>query len=411
MSASSTPQAAASFPLREADRCVKCGLCLPHCPTYRQTGHEGDSPRGRIALMQGLATGLVPASPGMAAHLDGCLSCRACESACPAHVPYGHLIDAGRALLRQQRKPSPLQALLRGALTRRWPRRLLALPLWLYQRSGLQFLLRKGRLLGRGRLARLESLLPRIDLPLPLPLRAKDNNRAKVALFTGCVGELADRTTLSDTLRVLARLGIAATVPQTQGCCGALHQHGGDVAGAQQLARQNQATLQQAETILSCASGCGATLLEYAELTGSEGAAFSSRVQDVAAYLLANGAGALPLKPLKARVALHTPCTQKHAMRQARATRQLLEKIPDLEIVSLDPQDRCCGAAGSYLLTQPAMADALLAHKLDAARRLAPDYIVGGNVGCAMHLQAGLRRAGLKVPVLHPVNLLAQQLD
>lgn len=389
---------------------MKCGLCLPHCPTYRQTGHEGDSPRGRIALMQGLATGLIPASPGTAAHLDGCLSCRACESVCPAHVPYGHLIDAGRTLLRQHRKPPALQALLRDVLTRRWPRRILALPLWLYQRSGLQFLLRKGRLLGRGRLARLESLLPRIDLPLPLPLQAKDNHRTKVALFTGCVGELADRRTLGDTLRVLDRLGIAATVPHAQGCCGALHQHAGDVAGAQRLARQNQAAFQNTDTILSCASGCGATLLEYPTLTGSEGSAFSSRVQDVAAFLLANGAGALPLKPLKARVALHTPCTQKHAMKQARATRQLLEKIPDLEIVSLDSQDRCCGAAGSYLLTQPAMADALLAHKLDAARRLAPDYIVGGNVGCTLHLQAGLRRAGLNVPVLHPVSLLARQL-
>ena len=409
MSVTPTPAVSALFPLADADQCVKCGLCLPHCPTYLQTGNEADSPRGRIALMQGLATGLVPLTAQLEAHLDGCLSCRACEPVCPAKVPYGRLIDAGRGLMLQH-KPGRARLGKRPGywLTHPWARRSLGILLWLYQRLGVQWLVRHSGMLGKGRLARLESLLPRVSLPLPLP--AANDRQAQAALFTGCAGELADRQTLKDALRVLTRLGIATSVPGDQGCCGALHQHNGDADGAAQLARKNLQVFSGETEILCSASGCGATLMEYPELIGTDGADFSSRVRDLCAYLLENWPQTLALKPLTARVAIHTPCTQKNVVRQAQAARALLEKIPGLELVELDITGRCCGAAGSYFISQPEMADALLTPKLDSARKLAPDYIVSSNIGCSMHIAAGLRRAGLKVELLHPVSLLARQL-
>jgi glycolate oxidase iron-sulfur subunit len=360
--------------------------------------------------MQGLATGLIPLSAGLETHLDGCLSCRACETVCPAKVPYGRLIDSARALLHDKKpEQSTLARFIGFWLTRPAARNLATCLLWLYQRSGLQWLLRRSHLLSHGRLARLDSLLPRVSLPYAL--RGKPGNGvASVSLFTGCTGEFADRQTLQDALLVLARLGIGADVPTSQGCCGALYQHAGAPAQAARLAHQNLRAFAGNGPILSSASGCGATLIEYPELLGERGAAFSQRVQDLNAFLLSRWPDSLLLKPLKARVALHTPCTLKNVMKQANAVHSLLEKIPGVELVTLDTKDRCCGAAGSYFITQPEMADQLLQEKLDAARRLAPDIIVSSNIGCSLHLAAGLRRAGLTVELLHPVSLLARQL-
>lgn len=400
----------AGFPLAEADLCVKCGLCLPHCPTYRQTQHEGDSPRGRIALMQALATDLIPLTPKLEQHLDGCLSCRACEPVCPAHVPYGKLLDAGREMLLQK-QPQRADSLRRLApwLVRPALRHLLGFTLWIYQRYGLQWLVRRSGMLGRSRLARLESLLPRLSFPRPLSPVASEP--AQVHLFTGCTGTLADRQTLTDALRVLQHLGITTDIPRSQGCCGALHQHAGMTAAASDLARQNISAFGGPPTpILCAASGCAATLLEYQQLTGDS--VFSKRVQDITAFLATRWPDRLQLKPLHVRVALHTACTMKNVVKQADAVQILLQKIPGLEIVELDATAQCCGAAGSYFIQQPVMADRLLERKLAAAKKLAPDYIVSGNIGCSLHLAAGLRRAGLsKTTVLHPVTLLARQLD
>jgi glycolate oxidase iron-sulfur subunit len=411
MPVSPTSSPPAPFPLGDADLCVKCGLCLPHCPTYLQSQNEADSPRGRIALMQGLASGIIPPGPTLEAHLDGCLSCRACEAVCPAKVPYGRLMDAGRELLQRKNPQRGGPTRFIGYwLTRPAARNLAARLLWLYQRLGLQWLLRRSGLLGRGRLARLDSLLPRIHLPSSM--RSPETGAAvEVSLFTGCMGELADHQTLSDALSVLARLGIATSVPSTQGCCGALHQHAGMRKQAAQLAHKNLAAFGGDSVILSSASGCGATLMEYPELLGQNGGAFSGRVQDLSSFLLSRWPRDLPLKPLKARIAIHTPCTLKNVMKQADAVHALLQKIPGVTLMTLDAGERCCGAAGSYFITQPEMADRLLEEKLEAARRLAPDLIVSGNIGCSLHLAAGLRRAGLSVELLHPVSLMKRQLD
>lgn len=400
------------FPLAEADLCVKCGLCLPHCPTYAMTRHEGDSPRGRIALMQGLATAMLSPTPKLAEHLDGCLSCRACEPVCPAKVPYGRLIDAGRAMLNTTvPQRSRLPRVLGLALTRRLPRRLLTAIGWLYQRCGLQHLLRARRLLGHGRLARLESLLPQLPLRPFASYTAAKSGGAAVALFTGCVSEMADGDTLRATQRLLGRLGIAAAIPSSQTCCGALYQHAGLPDQAADCARRNADAFRGSGAVLGTASGCTATLLDAPQLIGGEGAALRDATRDIHDFLLERWDDSLRLDPLPLRVAVHTPCTLRNVIGGSGKVTALLRKIPQIELVELDASQSCCGAAGSYFLSQPEMADRLLSSKLESAERLAPQIIVSSNIGCSLHLAAGLQRRGTMAPeLLHPVQLLARQL-
>ena len=399
-----------SFPLGLADQCVKCGLCLPHCPTYVETQHEGDSPRGRIALMQGLAMGMVEISEPLERHLDGCLSCRACERVCPAKVPYGHLIDAGRQMLAQ-RKPERTRTtrLIGLALTHRALRNVSGAMLWLYQRLGVQWLVRTLQLLGRGRLARMESLLPWVAFP-KFP-RAHAASGKAVQLFTGCAGELFDRGTLDDAARLLARLGWSVEIPRAQACCGAIHQHGGETHDAAGFVARNLAAFAGEAPVLCSASGCGATLLDYPDMVdGPAAKQFRARVRDIDAFLLQHWPADAQLKPLPLRIAVHTPCTLKNVMQSASAVPALLKKIPQADVFELDATQHCCGAAGSYFITQPEMADQLLQRKLDALAALKPDLLVSTNIGCTLHIAGGLRRAGLNVPVVHPVTLLAQQL-
>lgn len=401
------------FPLAAADQCVKCGLCLPHCPTYRVTLNEAESPRGRIALMQGLAAGALAASPALEAHLDGCLTCRACEVVCPAGVPYGRLIDAGREVLAERRPGRTRLARALAAVLMRRPLRFgFAALLWLYQRLGLQRLLRATGALGRGRLARLESLLPRISWPtLPRPRRDAAPATATVALFATCTSPLVERETLTAAVSLLEALGCAVDVPPEQTCCGALHQHAGLPAPARACAARNVAAFADAQTVVGVASGCTAQLLEYGLLAADDpaAAAFAGKVQDLHGFIAAHPAlGHLSFAPLAARVLLHTPCTLRNVVRGGRAVRALLERIPGLEIIELD--SGCCGAAGSYFLQQPAMADALLRPMLDHIAAERPAFVLSSNAGCALHLAGGLRRAGLTVSVRHPAQLLAQQL-
>lgn len=400
----------ASFPMAAADQCVKCGLCLPHCPTYRVTLNEAESPRGRIALMQGLASGALAPSPTLAAHLDGCLTCRACEVVCPAGVPYGQLIDSGREMLAAADPGrTRLARLMAGVLARSPLRFALAALLWPYQRLGLQRLVRGARLLGRGRLARLESLLPRLSWP-SLP-RARPGGAMPVALFTTCTSPVVEGETLEAAVTLLEALGCAVQVPPAQTCCGALHQHAGLPQPARQCATRNLAAFEDAPAIVGIASGCTAQLREYDILLRDDprAAAFAGRVHDLLGYIAAHPAQArLAFAPLRARVLLHTPCTLRNVVRGEAAVRALLERIPGLEIEALDAG--CCGAAGSYFLQQPAMADALLQPKLDRIGAARPDYVLSSNAGCAMHLAGGLRRAGLTIPVWHPARLLARQL-
>ena len=376
-------------------------MCLPHCPTYGVTLNEAESPRGRIALMQGLATGTLAASAAVEEHLDGCLTCRACEVICPAQVPYGRLIDAAREQLAHRRpQRTRFARLMAAVLTHAALRWLAALPLWLYRKLGLQRLVRSGRLLGRGRLARLESLLPDVHLPR-WPAASARGRAPEVALFTNCTSPLTEPEALNAAVTLLEALGCRVSVPRSQTCCGALHQHAGLAQPARDCASRNLAAFDGTHPVLSIASGCTAQLLEY-------DAPFARRVQDAGAFIAAHpDFPALRFEPLPARVLLHTPCTLRNVVKAPDTVRRLLGRIPELEVEMLD--SACCGAAGSYFLTRPDMADALLEPKLERARRSQPDFLVSSNVGCALHLAAGLRRDGLRVPVLHPLELLARQ--
>lgn len=404
------PPESRPFPLAAADLCVKCGLCLPHCPTYQQDRQEADSPRGRIMLMQGLASGRIVRSSSLERHLDACLGCRACEKACPATVPYGELIDAGRTLLAEQ-QPSRLRfsRTISALLARRSLRRLVAGSLWLYAACGLQRLVRRFHLLGRGRLARLESTLPaiaRLRAPRAPVLAAA---RGRVGIFVGCIGDIAERAVAEDLATLLADCGYASAFVPAQNCCGAIDQHAGGSAAAARAAAVNVAAFGSGrDPILPLATGCAATLLDYPRLATEGGKAFAARVEDPVAFLLRHGES-LHFKATPLKVAIHEPCTQRNVIRRGDALRRLLARVPGLEVVELDAASGCCGAAGSHFISAPEAADALLAPKLAAAARLAPDLILSSNIGCSLHLAAGLRRAGgIRPEVVHPLRLLAR---
>ena len=403
-----------------------CGLCLPHCPTYLKTRDEGESPRGRIALMHALAGGELELSARLEQHLDRCLACRACEAVCPSGVPYGELIDATRAEIERRRpRPWPQRLARRialdGLIARKPMLRAAGNLLRAYQRVGLQRLLQRSGMLRRLGVERLEALLPALP-PRPhwrdyYPPRGE--LRGRVALFTGCITELADAPTLQAAISVLTGLGMGVHVPRDQVCCGALHLHNGAPEQACRLAARNLAAFGSldVDAVVSVASGCGAQLREYDRLMrgyapGPDAVArFSRSVRDISEFLAGLAwPSEIEIKPLPVRVAVHDPCSLTHVMRRQHDPYTLLGRIPGVELIPLPDNARCCGAAGSYLLTQPGMAQALLEDKIARLRALAPAILVTSNVGCALHLAAGIRQAGIAIEVLHPVVLLERQL-
>ncbi|HHH38416.1 MAG TPA: (Fe-S)-binding protein [Sedimenticola sp.] len=391
--------------LTEADRCVKCGLCLPNCPTYRATLNEGDSPRGRIALIQALAAATLE-SPRLHRHLDRCLGCRACEESCPSGVRYGLLLDAAREIQRRQGRGLNRHLL---ELISRLPYSGVSAPLLaLYRHSGLRRLVRR---LGGKRLQRLDRLLPgRTGGGWQPDYRPPDQVLGRVGLFTGCVGRLADRPALDAAIRVLNRLGLEVVVPPGQGCCGALHQHNGMPGRALTLAAGNRRAFngRELEAVLYLASGCGAQLHDYPGL----GEPFDAPVMDISRFLCGRIRDREHrFRPLPRRVLLHTPCSQRNILREPDAAGPLLQQIPELDLCRLPDGIGCCGAAGSYLLTQPAMADRLRRRTLEAVAGEHVEILVTSNTGCALHLAAGLEMTGSPVRVMHPVELFEQQLE
>lgn len=388
-------------------------MCLPHCPTYGLSRREAESPRGRIALMQALARDQLEPTPQLLGHIDHCLNCRACEAMCPSQVPYGRLLHAARELTADQRTAAPVATkMMLNPRLRRVANGLLRF----YQGSGLQ----RWRLAhdggGEHPWQRLERALPPAagTPPLPAFVPARGPERGQVALFAGCTGDLLQRRLLHDSLRLLTTLGFAVHLPPGQTCCGALHLERGDGEAARALAQQNAEIFHAlpVSAVLTVASGCGATLHDYAKLLPDTAAAHLGQdVQDISTFLAAAWPETLPLSPLPLRAAIHDPCSLRHVLHAAQAPYALLRRIPRLEVIPLPHNERCCGAAGSHFLREPQTADALSAPKLDALAALAPQFLVTSNIGCALHLQAGLRRRGLAVEVIHPVSLLSRQLD
>lgn len=400
------------------DGCVHCGLCLPTCPTHALLGTEMDSPRGRIWLIRALADERVEPTPRLLSQLDGCLDCRACETACPSGVRYGGIIEGARAALEPARARPAASRFLRNALLRHVVSsgaalELAARSLRLAERSGLLALLRRPALrplLGTS-LGRLIALAPPISAR---PLRGRTDvpaarpGRPRVALFTGCIMDAFQAHIHEATLRVLQRAGFDVHIPRTQACCGALHRHSGDAAEADRLARRNLDAFPagEAQWIVLDSAGCGAALKEYAEwIDDPRAAEFSKRCVDLS-VLLASVPGLRATRPIPRRAVYDDPCHLLHAQRVGGEPRELLRRIPGLELLPLREADWCCGAAGVYNLTQPELSAALLRRKLDHIESTGADLVLTANPGCLLQLSTGLRERDSTIEVRHLAELL-----
>jgi glycolate oxidase iron-sulfur subunit len=404
-------------------RCVHCGLCLNHCPTYRLWGEEADSPRGRIRQMMLVDQGRLELGDAFVTHIDRCLDCRACETACPSGVEYGKLVELARAQIEQRYKRPFLSRTLRNFVYRRllpFPQRIAraARLLRLYQRSGLAALARSSGVLYLLRMRDRERLLPQIDsdfffTELGKTFPAQGARRARVAFFAGCVAQVTFSELNRATIRVLQANGCEVVVPSGQVCCGALSAHAGVRDVARTLARSNCGAFasQDFDAIVTNASGCGSTLKEYTHLfpegdPANDGAAkFSSQARDVSEFLAELGLSA-PLHTIPLRVTFQDSCHLVHGQKIREAPRKLIRAIPGVELVEMPLADHCCGSAGVYNVTQTKTSLELLAQKMDCVREAKAQAIVTSNPGCILQLRTGaaIHRTGHEV--LHVVELL-----
>ncbi|MEO8089952.1 MAG: (Fe-S)-binding protein [Gemmatimonadales bacterium] len=430
------------------DPCVHCGFCLPACPTYLVTGDEGDSPRGRIVLMRALERGeMSPHDPGLLEHLEGCLGCRGCEPACPSGVGYGRGLEAAREQIYHARGLSSLARLVLGVFRygKIW-RPLFALARGL-RSTGLPGLLAgKGRLgFGMGMLASSSEMTEQAEnrkaagqlgsgaagqrdggtagqqqptgevrgLSNTDSLSRRPADLPTVILFRGCVMNALFNHVHEATKRTLRVNGYRVIEAGGQACCGALHEHAGDLRGARSLAAANLAALEgKADFIVVNSAGCGALLKEYGRLLGPGAPTrLAAQVRDVSELLAERGPR--PGAPIGLDVAYDAPCHLQHAQRVHQAPLAMLEAVPGLRLRILPGSDRCCGSAGIYSVLRPAMARAVLDSKIAsvAEARPRPDLIVSGNPGCLMQIGAGLRAARLPIGVAHPVELLDLSYD
>lgn len=425
--------------------CVHCGLCLSSCPTYRETGLEMSSPRGRIYLMKAVDEGRIGLeSEVFQEQMSQCLNCRACEAVCPSGVQYGAILEASRAQLEQAREagkiasppsldgaaegkglpPRPLwQRGLRGAVFGGLFRnmglfRAFTGSMWLYQKSGAQWVARKSGMLKLMGLDETEQMLPSLSGKMVEPrgqiFPAEGERRASVALLTGCIMSTAFAEVHEATIRVLQKNGVEVILPPGQGCCGALHTHGGDLDGGRTLARTNIAAFEGlgVDAIIINAAGCGGTLKEYGHLLHDDhewhgrAVAFSAKVKDVHEYLAGIGLNTRGLGRLDVSVTYQEPCHLAHAQRITVQPRTLLKAIPGLELREMHESALCCGSAGVYNVTQPEMAAQLGARKVNNALATGASVIATGNPGCALQLAGELRRRGEEVQVRYIVELL-----
>lgn len=394
------------------DACVHCGFCLQACPTYLTLEDENDSPRGRIVLMRALLEGtLAPENESVHRHIAQCLGCRACETACPSGVPYGHLLEATRATLAE-RRPIPFVARVILSVFER--PRLLAFAMWggrVLRAVGVAKLLAK--LPGRPGFAMAMLASTRRGPSTPKTRPTPRGTRGRVALLTGCVMEGLFTETNRATERALLVNDYAIDEAPGQGCCGALHAHAGDADAARRLAKLNIESFERSGVDYVCvnAAGCGAMMKEYGHLLADDpewrdrAANVSSKVRDVS-ELLAAGGGPKHGSPLNVRVAYDAPCHLVHAQRVAVAPLDVLRAIPDLELVPLNESEVCCGSAGIYNLVEPETSDVVLARKLENIAAAAPEIVTTGNPGCLMQIGAGLLRAGSPTLAVHPIELL-----
>jgi glycolate oxidase iron-sulfur subunit len=406
-------------------RCIHCGLCLNACPTYRLWNLEADSPRGRIHQMIHVEQADVPVTDSFVDHIDKCLDCRACETACPSGVEYGKLVEYARARIERDYQRPLLSRIARDLVYRRLlphPKRIAAVArlLRFYQRSGLQSLARSTGILKLLGMDKRERLLPRVDHNffydrLGKTFPAIGERRARVAFFAGCVANVTFAELNAATIRVLTANGCEVVIPDGQLCCGALASHAGIRDVARELARKNLRAflLNDVDAIVTNAAGCGSTLKEYHHLfTADEpecgqAAAFAKKTRDVTEFLAALELSA-PLKPLPLRVTYQDSCHLLHGQKVREAPRKLLRAIPGLDLVELPYSDLCCGSAGVYNVTQTEASLELLAEKMRYAAATNAQVIATSNPGCLLQMRAGAEIHHTNQHVLHVIELLDQ---
>jgi len=395
-------------------KCIHCGFCIQACPTYRQTGVELASPRGRIAVMRAVAEGRLPVDEGFADPMSLCLGCRACETACPSGVPYGHLLEEARDLAaRTVPQPWYVRFAVRHLMPYLGRLRLLGRVAAVAQRLGLFRLI-------PGSLRDLALGLPPIQMPRPYPAPAADQGPG-VLFFHGCIQEAFLQQQNQATVQVLRAAGAVVTVPPGQTCCGALAAHYGDREGARVLAMRNIALFEgHAGPIINSAGGCGAQLKEYGHLLADDpvwaerAKAFSARVRDLSEWLVVAGMPAGALHPLDGvAVTYQDSCHLAHGQKVRRQPRALIRAIPGLHYREMYAADQCCGSAGIYNIIRPEMSGKVLAEKMGNAAATEAGVIVSSNPGCYLQLCQGVRRHGLqgKVEVLSLAELLVRSLE
>ncbi|MFN7996312.1 MAG: heterodisulfide reductase-related iron-sulfur binding cluster [Bryobacteraceae bacterium] len=407
----------------DLDRCVHCGLCLNACPTYRTLGIEMDSPRGRIYQMAQVSAG-APVTSSFVEHIELCLACRGCESACPSGVQYGRMVEAARAQIEssvpQKRTSRWMRRFIFGHVLRS-PATMTVLGsmLYLYQGSGLQKLVRGlGFLKLIGKLGDVEQLAPGAEPPfffsqIGKTFPAEGHRRYRVAFMAGCIANVSFARLNEATIRVLQKNGCQVSIPKGQGCCGALHVHSGLREEARALARKNIDVLLDGnfDAILTNAAGCGSTLKEYGELLEDDpeyaerARQFSARMQDVTEFLasmeLSRDMHSLPLT-----VTYQDSCHLAHGQKIRSAPRKLLESIPGLEFREMPLADLCCGSAGIYNVVQNEMSMQILERKMENVNSTGADVIATANPGCMLQLRAGARLHGNGQRVVHVIELL-----
>ena len=379
--------------IEAADRCVLCGLCSSHCPTYQLHREEGESPRGRVMMSVRLLKGELSPDAALEDHLDHCLLCRACERACPSEVPYGEILDQAReqlpppklsARLLEQLALHPAAIRALAQLTSIWGRFQLPLPA-----------------LGKAAAAPLSGGF----LPTAERYPATGKPVGRIGLFLGCIAKPFDQQTHHDAIQLLTRLGYEVIIPKKQQCCGALSQHHGNSAEAERLTEQNRSAFgdHALDAILFTSSGCGTELVEKAKLPAP--------AVEICHFLLHTpNWSTLKFQATNQTVALHHPCSLINTLQGDSAVEQLLEKIPQLQAIPLGPNAQCCGAAGSHRLRHPGSADQLRQPKIDALMENGAEVLLTTNYGCALHLAEGAILKNHPIEILHPVSLLSRQL-
>ena len=405
-------------------KCVHCGFCLQACPTYVETGLEAESPRGRIALMKAVNEGRIGITDSVIRHWDLCIQCRACEVACPSGVPYGNLIEATMQQVADKRKPSfvndKISSLaLKRLLSNQGLLSMVVGSMRLYQRLGVQKAMRKSGLLRLlpGNMGELEESMPALPSEVfkaqGQVYRAQGERKARVALLSGCVMPLINGPQMNAVVRVLTRNGCEVVVTKAQVCCGAINSHVGDLETARELARQNVDAFlaEDVDYVAIASAGCGSRMKEYGHLLKDD-LAYSERAETLSAKVrdIHELLAALPIEPpeghLPYRVTYQDSCHLSNAQRVTAAPRQLLRSIPGIEFVELSNADKCCGAGGTYTITERDFSMRILDTKMRAVRQTQANVIATANPGCLMQLQYGAQRDGMNIEVRYITDLL-----